>query len=152
MQAQHNPDNLQYVREPQFQQTKRSISSAQALEFCQLQSLAVEVQLNFNSGATICHGVPHNQSQFAASPASFNGDSTLGEPAVNDDQERFLESCARKCTDTTFSNFTKPNFLSNLRHWLSPSSTGSPQFTRLSIFANSHLVHDLSCKAGTPAE
>ena len=32
----------------------------------------------------------------------------------------------------------------------SPSSTSSPHFTRLSIFANSHLVHDLRCKTKKP--
>ena len=47
---------------------------------------------------------------------------------------------ACKRTDTIFSDFTK------LRHWLSPSSTSSPHFTRLSVFANSHFVHDLRCK------
>ena len=39
-----------------------------------------------------------------------------------------------KRTDTVLSNFTTPNFLSKLRHWLSPSSTSSPHFTRLSTF------------------
>ena len=43
-------------------------------------------------------------------------------------------------------------FLSKLRHWLSPSSTSSPQFTRLSIFANPHVVHDLRCKTKKPTE
>ena len=41
-----------------------------------------------------------------------------------------LSHAACKRADTVFSNFTKPNFLSKLRHWLSPSSTTSPQFTR----------------------
>ena len=43
-------------------------------------------------------------------------------------------------------------FLSILRHWLSSSSTGSSHFTRLSVFANSHLVHDLRCKTRKPTE
>ena len=34
-----------------------------------------------------------------------------------------------------FCELLRPNFLSKLRHWLSPSSTSSPQFTRCSIFA-----------------
>ena len=52
----------------------------------------------------------------------------------------------------SFSNFTKPNFLSKLRHWLSPSSTSSPHFTRLSVTTNSHLVHDLRGKTRKPTE
>ena len=40
----------------------------------------------------------------------------------------------------------KPNFLSKLRRWLSPPSTGSPQFTGFSVFADPHFVHDLRCK------
>ena len=37
-------------------------------------------------------------------------------------------TCTR--TDTVFSNLTKQNFLSKLRHCLSPSSTSSPHCTR----------------------
>ena len=61
-----------------------------------------------------------------------------------------LSHAARKCTDTIFSSFTEPNFLSKLRHWLSPSSTSSAQFTRFSIFANPHFVHDLRCQTKKP--
>ena len=43
-------------------------------------------------------------------------------------------------------------FLRHLRHWLFPSSISSPPFTRFSIFANSHLVHDLGCKTRKPTE
>ena len=57
-----------------------------------------------------------------------------------------------KRTDTVFSNFTKPNFLSKLRHWLSPSSTSSSHFARLSVFANSRFVHDLRFKTRKPIE
>ena len=66
--------------------------------------------------------------------------------------EDSLRHAACKRTDTVFSNFTKPNFLSKLRHGLSPSSTSSPHFTCLSVFANSHLVHDLHCKTRKPTE
>ena len=59
---------------------------------------------------------------------------------------------AQNCSCSVISNFTKPNFLSKLRHWLSPSSTSSPQFTCFSIFADSHLVHDLRCKTRKPTE
>ena len=63
-----------------------------------------------------------------------------------------LSHATCKRTDTVFSKFTKPNFLSKLRHWLSPSSTSSPHFTRVSVFANSHLVHALRCKTRKPTE
>ena len=63
-----------------------------------------------------------------------------------------LSHAACTKTDTVFSNSTKPNFLSKLPHWLSPSSTCSPHFTRLSVFATSHLVHDLRCKTREPTE
>ena len=57
-----------------------------------------------------------------------------------------------KLTDTVFSNFTEPNFLSKLRHWLSPPSTRSPHFTRLILILimtcaakrRSQLSHGLS--------
>ena len=60
--------------------------------------------------------------------------------------EDSLSHAACKCTDTTFSKFAEPNFLSRLRHWLSPNSTRSPYFTRFSVFADPHLVHGLRCK------
>ena len=61
-------------------------------------------------------------------------------------KEDSLSHAACKRTDTVFSYFTKPNFLSKLLHWLCPSSTSSPHFTRLSVLANSHLVHDMRGK------
>ena len=63
-----------------------------------------------------------------------------------------LSHAACKRTDTIFSNFTKPTFLSKLRHWLSPPSTSSSNFTRLSVFANTHFVHELRCKTRKPIE
>ena len=57
-----------------------------------------------------------------------------------------LSHATCKRTDTVLSNFSKPNFLSKLRHWLSPSSTSSSHFTRLSIFANS-LILFMTCAA-----
>ena len=63
-----------------------------------------------------------------------------------------LSHAACKRTDTVFSYFTKPNFLSKLRHWLSPSLTSSPHFARLSIFANFDFIHDLSCNTRKPTE
>ena len=63
-----------------------------------------------------------------------------------------VNHAACKRTDTVFSNFTKPNFLSKLRQWLSPSSTRSPHFTCLCVFANSHFIHDLRCKTRKPTE
>ena len=56
-----------------------------------------------------------------------------------------LSHAACKRTDTVFPNFTKP-FFSKLRHWLSPSSTNSPHFTRFSVFADPHFIHDLRYK------
>ena len=77
MQAQHNPDNLQCVREPQYLVTKRRIFSAQPPALFSTTILgngspapsltAVTFFVNFNSGATICHGVPHKPSQFVDS-------------------------------------------------------------------------------------
>ena len=75
-----------------------------------------------------------------ASHNTFVGNSIM---MINEDS---LSHAACNRTDTIFSNVTKPNFLSKLRQWLSPSSTSSPHFTRLSIFATSHRVHDLRCK------
>ena len=57
-----------------------------------------------------------------------------------------LSHAACKRTDTVFSNPTKPNFLSKLRHRLSPSSTSSPHFTRLSVFANCPIMF-MTCAA-----
>ena len=59
-----------------------------------------------------------------------------------------LSRAACKGTDTVFPNFTEPNFLSKLRHELSPSSSSSSQFLRLCIFTDSHVVLDLCCKNG----
>ena len=88
--------------------------------------------VNFNSGATSCHGVPHKPSQFVDSQASLSvclvqllasHNSILGNAQncscsimmTNEDQ---LSLAAFEGTDTVFSNFTIPNFLSKLRHWL----------------------------------
>ena len=165
MQALRIMGSLQCVRELQCLQTRRRIIWVQLLALFQPQFLAmggsspslstVTFFVNFNSGATICHGVPHRRSQFVGSPsitqclscAPFaSQDSILGNAQncssssmmTNEDS---LIHAACKRTDTIFSNFTEPNFLSKLRHWLSPSSTSSPHFTRLSVVANSHVVH-----------
>ena len=61
-----------------------------------------------------------------------------------------LSHAACNRTDTVFSNVTKPNFLFKLRQWPSPSSTSSSHFTRLSVFANSHSVHELRWKTRKP--
>ena len=127
---------------------------------------AVTFFVNFNSGATICHGVPRRPSQFVDSQASLSvclvqnfasHNSILGNAencscSIMMTNEDSLSHAACKKTDTVLSNFTKPNFLSELRYWLSPPSTSSPHFTRLSIFANRHLVHDLRCKTRKPTE
>ena len=63
-----------------------------------------------------------------------------------------LSHATCKRTDTVFSYFTKSNFLSKLRHWLTPSSTSSPHFTSFSVFADPHFVHDLRCKTKKPTE
>ena len=69
-------------REPRCQQTTRKTFLARPLEFFPPRSLAMEVPLlllsaatfcvNCNSGATVCHGVPHKPSQFVASHASLS--------------------------------------------------------------------------------
>ena len=85
---------------------------------------AVTFFVNFNSGATICHGVPHKPSQFCRFPsitqclscptfASHN--SVLGNAqncscSIMMTNEDSLSHAACKRTDTVFSNFTKPNF------------------------------------------
>ena len=75
-------DNLQCFRELQCPQTKRRIFKAQPPALFQQQSLAMEGPapslsdvtffVNFKSGATICHGVPHKPSQFVNSQASLS--------------------------------------------------------------------------------
>ena len=80
-----------------------------------------------------------------ASHNSILGDTQNCSCSIMTANEDFLSHAACTRTDTVFSNCTKPNFLSELRHWLSPSSTSSPHFSRLSLSADSHLVHDLRC-------
>ena len=120
---------------------------------------AVTFFVNCNSGATICHGVPHKPSQFVNSQASLSvclvqllprttlflvihKTAPVRIMMTNEDSSSHA-TCKR--ADTIFSNFAKPNFLSKLRHWVSPPSTSSPHFTRLAVFANSHFIHDLRC-------
>ena len=158
MQALHNPDNLSCVRELQCPQTRRRIFWARPLEFFQPQLLgnggpapslsAVTFFVNFDSGATICHGVPHKPSQFVDSQASLqclscptfaSHNSILGNAqncscSIMVTDKGSLSHAACKRTDTVFSNFTEPNFLSKLGHWLSPSSSS------------------LRCKTKKPAE
>ena len=100
---------------------------------------AVTFFVNINSGATICHGMPHKPSHFVDSHASLrvcfvqffaSHNSILGNTQncscstmmTNKDS---LSHVAWKRADTVFSNFTKPNLLSKLRHLLCPSSTSS---------------------------
>ena len=111
----------------------------------------------------MCHGVPHKPSQFVDSQASLSvclvqllprttpflvdAQYCFCSIMMTDEDSSSHATCKR--ADTVFSNFTKPNFLSKLRHWLSPSSTSSPHFTRSSIFADPHFVHDLRCEKGS---
>ena len=88
--------------------------------------------VNFNSEATICHGVPHKPSQFVDSQASLSvglvqlfasHNSILGiarncSCSIMMTNEDSLSHATCERTDTVFSIFTKPNFLSKLRHWL----------------------------------
>ena len=82
--------------------------------------------VNVNSGATICHGVPHKPCQFVDSHASLNvclvqllsRELQKCSCSILMTNEDSLSHAACKRTDTVFSNFTKPNFLSNLRCWL----------------------------------
>ena len=163
MQAVHIRCNLQCDREPRCLPTTRRIFSAQPLEFFQLPSLAMGVpllvcQLRFREQqlATACH-TSSPSSQRLSRPTLASHNSVLGDAqncscSIMMTNKDSLSHAARKRTDTVFSKFTKPNFLSKLRHWLSPSSTISPQFTRLSVIANSHFVHDLRCKTRKPTE
>ena len=100
---------------------------------------AVSFFVNFNSGATICHGMPHKPSQSVNAQASLKVCLVQLLP-------RTTPFLVMYRADTVFSNVAKPNFLSKLRHWLSPSSNNSPHFTRFAVFLHSHLVHDLRCK------
>ena len=113
----------------------------------------------FNSGATICHGVSHKPSKFVDSQASLSVCLVQLLPRTTPflviaqncsclimmTNKDSLSHATCQRTDTVFSNFTKPNFLSKLRHWLSPSSSSS-QFSRFSVTADPHFVHDLRCK------
>ena len=111
---------------------------------------AVTFFVSFNSGTTICHGMPHKTSQFIGSKTSLSAPNcTCSIMMTNRD---FLSHTSCKRADNVFSNFTKPNFPSQLRHWLSLPSTSSPHFTRPSVFANSHFVHDLRYKMKTSTE
>ena len=122
---------------------------------------AVTFLVSLNSGATICHGVPHKPSQHVDSQASLSvclvqllprttPFLVIHKTAPVDEDSLGHAACRR--TDTVLANFTKPNLLSKLCHCLSPSSTSSPHFTRLSVFADSHLVHYLRCKTRKPTE
>ena len=82
MQALRILGSLQCVRELQHLRTSRRIFWVQLLELFQPQSLAMVVPLllfvscdflgQLQSGATICHGVPHKPSQFVDSQASLS--------------------------------------------------------------------------------
>ena len=120
----------------------------------------------FNSGANICHDVPHKPSQTAECDASLSvclvqlfashhfvlGNAQNCSCSIMMTNKDSLSHKACKRTDTILSNITESNFLSHLRHWLSPSSSSSSEFTCFSLVTNSHVVHDLCCKLGKPAE
>ena len=82
MQALRILGSLQCVRELQCPQTRRGIFWVQLLVLFQPQFLAMGVPLlllsavtffvNFNSGTTSCHGVPHKPSQFVDAQASLS--------------------------------------------------------------------------------
>ena len=157
---------------------RRRVSSSQHLEFCQLQLILdsggggrrrkghapslfdVTFFVNLNSGATICHVVPHRPCQIVAMhhsmvvPTLTTYNSTLGDTQhctrsivmfTND----FLSHTTGKCTDTTFSNFTEPNLLSKLRHELPPSSSHSSQFALLPQFPSLKLFMACVAKRGS---
>ena len=139
MQALHILGSLPCVRELQCPQTKRRTFWVQLSGALSITSLgnggpapslsAVAFFVNFNSGATICHGVQHKPSQFVDSQASLNvclvqllprtkpflashKNAPVSIMMTNEDS---LSHAACKRADTIFSNFTKPNFLSKSR-------------------------------------
>ena len=157
MQALHTLDSLQCVHDLGYPQKRRRIFWVQPLALFQPQSLAMEVHL------LLCQLWPHRPSQFVDSQASLSVSLVQLLPrttpflvmhkTVPDPSGWPTKShAACKRTDTVFSNFTKSNFLSKLRHWLSPSSTSSSHFTRLSVFAHSHFVRDFRCKTRKPTD
>ena len=126
---------------------------------------AVTFFVNFNSRASICHGVPHKPSNFVASHAMLCVCLVpffcLAQPRSwwctkllvfdRDDRQRFLESCGLQMNRHHLLQLDGTKLFSKLRHWISPSSYSSYQFARFSFHANSHLVHDLRCKTVKPA-
>ena len=174
MQAMRILGSFQCVREPQCPQTRRRIW-VQLLALFQPQSLATGSRSFFVSCDFLrqlqfwSHHLPRSTTQIfpvrrfpsiaqcLSRPTLASHNSILGNAqncscSIMMTNEDSLSHAACKRTDTVFSNFTKPNFLSKLRHWLSPSSTSSPLFTRLSVFTNSHFVHDLRCETMKPTE
>ena len=97
---------------------------------------------------TQCQSCP----AFFASHNSILGNAQNCSCAITMSNKNSLSHATCKRTDTIFSNFMTPNFLSKLRHWLSPSSSRTSHSTRLSVFANSPSVHDLHCKKRKPTE
>ena len=142
-------------REPRCLQTTRRIYWRQPLELKQLQSWRSSsffvrcdflLQLQFWShhlprSATYTSPVRRFPSitQCLSCPTIASRNSVLGNAQncsrsiIMTDKDS-LSHAACKRTDTKFSYFTEPNFLSKLRHWHSASSSSSSQFARLCLF------------------
>ena len=168
MQVPHSLDNLQCVRELQCPQTKRRIFQAQPPALFQPQSLAMGVPLllfsavtffvSFNSGAAICHRVPHKPSQFVDSQASLSvclvqlslaqfihGNAQNCSCSIMMTDEDSLSHATCKRADTVFSNFTKQTFSPNCAigfHHLRPVLLSSLVFPSLPI-----LILFMTCAA-----
>ena len=137
MPAPHNLGNLQCVRELRWPQTRneefsklnlrRSFNHNPWLWWSRSFFVSCDFLVNFNPVATICHGMPHRPSQFVDSHASLSVRllkllprttpflvmlKTASRSIMMTDKDS-LSHAARKWKDTVFSNFTKPNFLSN---------------------------------------
>ena len=163
------PGQLPVFREFQCPKTRRRTFWVQHLALFQAQSLALGVApslsavtffVNFISGAE-CHTFPVRRfpsiTQCLSCPTFASHNSILGNAqncscSIMMTHKDSSSDATRRRADTVFSNFTNPNFLSKLRHWLSPSSTSSPHFTRFAVFADPHFVHDLRCKTRKPTE
>ena len=125
---------------------------------------AVTFFVNHTSSAVIWHGIPHKSFQFVASHASPNvclvqlssHITTLLVIQKHCSCEIMMtkkDSMSHTtCTCTLLSNFSNSDSCPKLCHWISPPSSSSHHFARLSIFADVLFVHDLHCDTRKPTK